>query len=238
MLVHEVGEVLLGVVTARVLLQEVVEVAEHLVDRGPVLVGGPLERLLHAGEALVEELAAEEVLDLLVGLAGLSALPVVRRQLTDRGRRRGRQLVQLHLAEGAVVVLHHHVASQLAALGEHGLVQQLADLLHGAVEVVLAQDVTAPLGDLACQVVEAALVLAAAAQELAHGALGRVAGHHVLADVVQRLGEVDRRGQRVAAVVAAVAAHDALPGNALRIQTSSGQGSPGTRSTSSKPCAR
>ena len=53
------------------------------------------------------------------------------------------------------------------------------------------------LGDLAGEVVEAALVLPAAAQELAHRALGRVPGHHVLADRVQRLGEVDRRRERV-----------------------------------------
>ena len=56
------------------------------------------------------------------------------------------------------------------------------------------------------EVVEALLVLAAAAQELPHRALGRVARHDVLADRVERLGEVDGRGQRVgAAVVAPVA---------------------------------
>ena len=86
------------------------------------------------------------------------------------------------------------------------MVEQLADLLHGAVEAVLAQQLAALRRDLAGEVVETALVLAAAAQELAHRALGRVARHHVLADRVQRLGEVDRRRERVrTAVVAAVA---------------------------------
>ena len=85
-LVHEVGEVLLGVLALRVLRQQLVEVGEHLVDRGAVLVGGVLERLLHAGEALVEQLAAEQVLDLLVVLAGLAALPVVVAELADRRR--------------------------------------------------------------------------------------------------------------------------------------------------------
>ena len=55
-----------------VLLEQLVEVVEHLVDRGAVLVGRVLERLLHAGEPLVEHLAAEQVLDLLVVLARLA----------------------------------------------------------------------------------------------------------------------------------------------------------------------
>ncbi len=71
MLVHEVLEVLLGVLTARVLVQQVVQVVEHVVDALPVLVGGVLQRLLHPGEALVEHLATHEVLDLLVLLPGL-----------------------------------------------------------------------------------------------------------------------------------------------------------------------
>ena len=233
MLVHEVAEVLPGVLTPGVLLQQLVEVAQHLVDRDTVLLGGTLQRLLHAGEALVEDLAAEEVLDLLVGLARLAALPVVRRQLAHRGRRRGGQLVELHLAEGAIVVVHHHVTGQLAPLGEDRLVEQLAHLLHRAVETVALEDVPPPLRDLAGEVVEAPLVLPAPAQELAHRPLGRVAGHHVLADVVQRLGEVDGGRQRVAAVVPAVTAHRST----LRIHTSSGHGAPVTRSTTSKPCA-
>ncbi len=136
MFAHEVVEVLLGVLPQPVLLEQLVEVAQHLVDRGPVLVGGALERLLHAGEALVEHLASEQVLDLLVGLARLAALPVVRRQLADRGRRGGRQVLQLHLAQRPVAVVHRDVAGELLALLEHRLVEQLPDLLEGAVEVV------------------------------------------------------------------------------------------------------
>ena len=81
------------------------------------------------------------------------------------------------------------------------MVEQLADLLEGAVEVVPLGQLAPLLGDPAGQVVEAALVLAAAAQELAHRPLGRVAGHHVLADRVERLGDVDRRSQRVGTAV-------------------------------------
>ena len=68
-------------------VEEVGEVTEHLLDTGPVLVGGVLQGLLHAGEALVEHLAAEEVLDLLVLLPALAAPPVVVRRLGDGGGR-------------------------------------------------------------------------------------------------------------------------------------------------------
>ena len=180
---------------------------QHLVDRRAVLVGGVLERLLHAGEALVEQLAAEQVLDLLVVLAGLAALPVVVAQLADRGRGATAGRFSSCISRNARSrVVHVDVAGQLLALLEHGVVEQLADLLQRAVEVVPLEQLAAPLGHPAGQVVEAGLVAAAAAQELPHRALRRVAGHHVLADRVERLGEVDRRRERVGpAVVPAVA---------------------------------
>ena len=208
---HELLEVLLGVLAALALLEQLVEVREHRVDGGAVLVGGVLEGLLHALEALVEQLAAQQVLDLLVGLACLRALPVVGAQLADRGRGVGRQAVELHLAQRPVAVVHGDVAGQLLALLEHRGVEQLADLLQGAVEVVLGQQLAAALGDPPGQVVEALAVAGPAAQQLAQRALGAVAGHHVLADLVERLGEVDRGRERVgAAVVAAVARRASL----------------------------
>ena len=132
------------------------------------------------------------------------------------------------------------VAGQLLALLQHRVVEELADLLHGAVEAVAAQHLAAPLGDPAGQVVEALLVLAAAAQELAHRPLRRVARHHLLADGVQRLGEVDRRRERVrpAGVAGVAGAVPACHQRSFRIHTSSGYGGCGTRSTSTKPCAR
>lgn len=68
---HEIVEVLRAVLAARVLVQQVVQVVEHLVDRLPVLVGRVLQRLLHAGEPLIEHLPAEQILDLLVLLPRL-----------------------------------------------------------------------------------------------------------------------------------------------------------------------
>ena len=170
-LVHEVGEVLVGVLTATVLVQQLVEVAQHLVDRGTVLVGGVLERLLHALETLVEQLPAEQVLDLLVVGASLGAAPVVGAELLDRRRRARREVLQLHLGEGPLSVVHLDVARQLLALVEHRPVEELADLLHGPVQVVLAEQLAALVRYLTGEVVQAALGLSATTQELAHGAL-------------------------------------------------------------------
>ena len=143
---HEGVEVGLGVVALLVLLEQVVEVLEHRVDGRAVLVGGVLQRVLHPGEALVEQLTSEQILDLLVRLARLAALPVVRRQLGHGRGRVGREVVELHLAQRPVSVVHLDVAGELLALLEHRPVEQLADLLQRAVEVVLSQQVATPLG--------------------------------------------------------------------------------------------
>ena len=92
------------------------------------------------------------------------------------------QVLQLHLPEGAVGVVHHGVAGQLLALLQHRGVEQLLDFAEGAVQPVPAQQFTAPLLDAAGEVVEAFPVPAAAAQELLQGVPGRVAGHDVLGD--------------------------------------------------------
>ena len=80
-----------------------VQVVEHLPDPLDVLRRHVLHRLLHPGEALVEHLPAEQVADLLVGLAGLGRAPVVGVELADRAAGVGRQRVELHLAEAGVV---------------------------------------------------------------------------------------------------------------------------------------
>ena len=130
---------------------------------------GVLEGLLHAGEPLVEQLATEEVLDLLVLLAGLAAAPVVVGELGDGRRRRGRQALHPHLGEAGVVV---EVAGELLALGEHGLVEEPADLLEGAAEGVLLEELPAPCGDLPGEVVEPGARRRSAPEQLAHGPLG------------------------------------------------------------------
>ena len=194
MLVHEVLEVLLRVLALGVLVQQVVEIVEHLVDALAVLVGGVLQRLLHAREALVEHLAAEQILDLLVLFAGLAAAPVVVGELLDGLRRRRRQRLELQLVEPGVVVER---AGQLLAFGQHRLVEQLLDLLQGAVEVVARQQLSATTVGLGGELVGAAHVLGAAPQQLRQRAPRRAALHHVLADLLERLAQVDRRRQRV-----------------------------------------
>ena len=126
MLVHEVLEILRGVFAAGMLVQQVVEVVDHVGDPLTVLVGSPFQGLLHAGEALVEHLAAEQILDLVVLLARLVAPPVVFRELLHGLGRRRRERIQLQFAEPRVVVQR---AGQFFALGQHRLVEQFLDLL-------------------------------------------------------------------------------------------------------------
>ena len=56
---HEVLEILGRVLAARVLVEQFVEIVEHLVDGLTVFVGRVLQRLLHTAEPLVEHLPAE-----------------------------------------------------------------------------------------------------------------------------------------------------------------------------------
>ena len=203
---HELLEVRVRVLATAVLVEEFVEVAQHLGDGGAVLLGGAFERLLHAGEPLVQDLAAQQVLDLLVGLPGGAGLPVVGGELVDRRGRGLWQVLQLHLAEGAVRVVHPDVAGQLLALLQHGGLQQLLDLVQRPVQLVPAQEVLPPLPHAAGEFVQPFPVPAAAAQVLLQGVPGRVAGHHVLGDGVERLRQVHRRRERIgSARVAAVA---------------------------------
>ena len=83
MLGHEVLKVLRRVLPFFVLFQQVVEIVEHVVDALTVLVGRVLQRLLHPGETLIEHLATQQILDLLILLAGLRGPPVVFGEFLD-----------------------------------------------------------------------------------------------------------------------------------------------------------
>ena len=193
---HEIVEVPLGVLAAGMLVQQVIEVVKHVGDALAVLVGGAFQRLLHAGEPLVEHLPAQQILDLLVLFAGLAAAPVVVGQLLHRlGRRRGQRL-ELQFAEPGVVVQR---PGQLLALRQHRLVEQPLDLLQGAVKVVAGQQFPTPTVGFGSQFVGTCHVLGATPQQLGQGPPRRRALHDVLADLLQRLPQVDRRRQRVGA---------------------------------------
>ncbi len=174
------------------LVQQVVEVVDHLGDALTVLVGGPFQRLLHAGEALVEHLAAEQILDLVVLLARLVAPPVVFGELLHGLGRRRRERIQLQFAEPCVVVQR---AGQFFALGQHRLVEQLFDLLQRAVQVVLAQQFSASTVGFRGQPVGPGHVLGAAAQQLRQRPARRRARHDVLPDLLERLAQIHRRRQ-------------------------------------------
>lgn len=151
------------------LVEQVVEVLEHLRDALPVLVGGPLERLLHPGEALVEHLPAEQVADLLVILSGLRAAPVVVGEFLHGLRRRRRQFLDPHLGEPRVVV---EGPGQFFAFLEHGAIEKLAHLLEGAVEVGAVEQLPSTPIRLRGKLVEATHTVVTAAQQLPQGALG------------------------------------------------------------------
>ena len=194
MLGHEVLKVFWRVLALSVFVQQVVQVVEHLVDPLPVLVGGVLQGLLHAGEALVEHFAAEQILDLLVLLAGLRGAPVVFGELLHRLGRGRRQRFQLQLAEPGVVVER---ARQLLALGQHRVIEKLLDLGQRAVEVVALQQLPSAPVRLGGQPVGAGHVLRTAAQQFRQRPPRRGALHDVLPDRFQRFAQVDGRGQRV-----------------------------------------
>ena len=112
------------------LVEQPVEIVQHLVDALAILIGGTLKRLLHAGKTLVQHLAAEQILDLLILFAGLRAAPVVVGQLLHGLGRRRRKRLELQFAEARVVVQR---TGQSLAFGEHSLVEQFLDLLQGSV---------------------------------------------------------------------------------------------------------
>ena len=112
------------------LVQQVIEVVDHVVDPLAILVGGPFQSLLHAGEALVEHLAAEQILDLVVLLARLVTAPAVFGELLHGFGRRRRKRLQLQLTKARIIIQR---AGQFLALGQHRLVEQFLDLLQSAV---------------------------------------------------------------------------------------------------------
>ncbi len=69
---HEVVELILRQFTALVGGEHLVQLGQHVAHAGHVLGGGALQGILHPGEAAVEDLAAQQVLGLLEGLAAAS----------------------------------------------------------------------------------------------------------------------------------------------------------------------
>ncbi len=198
---HEPLEVLLGVLPAGMLVQQIVQILEHAVHALTVLVGGTFEGLLHPGEPLVEHLAAQQVTDLLVVLPGLRAAPVVVGELLHGLRGGGGQFLDPHLREPGVVV---ECACEGLAFLEDGPVEQLTHLAQRAVEVRPVQQLPPTPIRLRRKAVQPAHRAVTAAQQFPQRTSRRTAGQHVLADRGEGLTQIHRRGEGVAAVVGPV----------------------------------
>ncbi len=142
-LAHELLEVLERVLPARVLVEQLVEVGEHVLQPlvGGLLLGArrprlhPLQRVAHPSEPLVEHVAAQPVEDVAVDPLGLRRRPAVLGELLDRRRRRARQGVELRLGEPRVVAVD---VRQRFLLGGEGLVELRLRAGDGAVEPAAA----------------------------------------------------------------------------------------------------
>jgi len=212
-LLHELGERVVGVLAAGVLAEQVVEVAHHF---GDALVGGrilTLQRLLEPGEALLHDLTAQAVEDLLVSRPRLVTLPVVLGELLHRLSRRAGQVVEDRLAEPGLVVV---VSAQLVALGRDRLIEQLLGPGDRPVEVAPAQRLAAHPPGAGPQLVQAAALARALPDQVAQGVAQIFPGQDPLADLVDRRPHVVGRRERVRPVVPGSVAepaggHDQLP---------------------------
>ena len=189
-----------GVLAAVVRVDELREVGDHVLDRLHVLLGGVLQRVLHRREGAVEHLPAQQVLDLLVGLPRLVGAPRVVLERADGAGGVVGQRVQLVLGQPRGVV---RIGEQLALLGGQRLVEQLADLLQGAVHPPGRAGPAQPLAHRTAQLVEAPPSLRAAAQQLAQRLADAAAGEHRVADLVDGVAEVVGRRERVGPAVPA-----------------------------------
>ena len=113
---------------------------------------GFCRRLPHAAELAVEHLAAQQLPELLEGLAGGGRAPVVVGQLPDGLGRVGGQRVEVRLAQPGLVA---RVGEQLGPFLPDGGVEQGPGLLEDAVEAAAAADLALPLAGPAEQVVQA-----------------------------------------------------------------------------------
>ena len=222
---HEVGELVGGVLVARVRGQQGVEVGQHVLDPLHRLRIRRLQRLLHPGELRVEHLALQHLLDRLEDLLRLVGPP---RVLVEGAYGAGHVVgngVQLQLGEPGVVALG---AGQGLALGGHRLVERRAHLVERAAEVTAPPGGRPQLADLVGEPVEPAAAVDAASHQVAQRVAEVSGGQDVVADLVHGRPDVVRRGEWIrttpprpvaeASVIAAVviglvalAAHDVRP---------------------------
>ena len=197
---HEAIEIGLGVLAACVRGQHLVQVGEHVLDPLHRLRIGIAHDLPHAAELAVEHLAAQQLPELLEGLAGGGRPPVVVGQLPDGLGRVGGQRVEVRFAQPGLVA---RVGEQLGALLPDGGVEQGAGLFEYAVEASAAADLPLPLPHPAQHVIKAPaarLVPQPPSQQLPQR-VGRVGPREYrVAHLVDGAAHVKGERQRVGAV--------------------------------------
>ena len=198
MLGHELVELLLGVLAAGVGIEHLVQVVQHLPDllhRPRIRIG---QGVAQAGELGVQHLRAQQVGDLLIGRSRLRRAPLVVGQLANRPRGVRRQRVQLGFGKPSGV---GRIREQRGPFAFQRLVEQLPDLLQGAVQPGGVAQLPGSLPSSPAQRVQAGAAVHPAAQQPLQGGPRRHPGQHVLADLVQRPADVVRRLQRIRAAV-------------------------------------
>ena len=194
---HELIEISLGMLAARVRGEHLVQVGEHVLDPLHRLRVRVLHGLPHAAELAVKHLAAQQVPELLEGLPGRGGAPVVVGELPDRLGRVGGQRVEVRLAQPGLVA---GVGEKLGALLPDGGVEQSAGLLEYAVEAAAAADLPLPLPRPPEQVVQAPAVGLAPAQQVPQRVRRVGARQDGVAHLVQGAAHVVGERERVGAV--------------------------------------
>ena len=198
-LVDEVAVVVGDVLAALVLVEQLVEVGHHLLERLPALRRRhAVDALREVAELLVDDVALQALPDLVEGGAGLVRAPVVRRQLAHGTSDVRGDVVEQGLAEARVV---GGVGEQRGALGLERRVEQVAQVLEQAVHAARLLELLAPLPDALRHVLQALAPLGALAHEVAQRLGQGLPAEDALREVVDAGRGVGGRRERVGAAV-------------------------------------
>jgi hypothetical protein len=186
------------VLTAGVSLDHVRQRGHHVLDPLHALGVGLRHRLLDAAELAVQHLAPEQVPELLEGLRGSLAAPLVVVQLPDRAGGVGGQRVELGLTHPGVVA---GIGEQLGALLADRGVEQRPGLLEDAVQPAAAAQIPLPFPDLPQQILQAVAVRESLPEQVAQRTADVLAVEHRLAERVDGPANVVRGLERVGPAV-------------------------------------
>ncbi|CAB5021169.1 unannotated protein [freshwater metagenome] len=195
MLVHELVEVLRDITALPVLVEHCVEVAQHLLH-GLLRLGRAhvADRLAHLPELLIHDVGAQALLDLLVDLAGLWRSPLVVRELGHRARGLARQVVELGLPEPGIV---GRVREERRPFERNSLIEHFGDVGEQAVEASGFLQLPPALLNAAAQLVEPAASVRASSHQGSEGIGNGLTVEDLIAEILDRLTDVERVGEGV-----------------------------------------